>query len=106
MKEEYTQRLNECLDELKKIKARIDANCFDDMVAFLQRYAIIKSCGTIEYVVKNIISDFVEQGAKVEISAYITKNVRESSSNPKTGLISDLLGNFSSEIWKKNLMKK
>ncbi len=83
------------------ISARIDADCFDEMVVFLQRYAIIKACGTIEYVVKNFIADYVEQGSKDEISAYITKTVRESSSNPKTGAISELLGSFSSDVWRK-----
>lgn len=75
---------------------------FDDMVKFLQRYAIIKACGTIEYVVKTMIADHVDAGASSELQNYISVKVRESSTNPTTGNISSLLGEFSSTGWKKS----
>ena len=67
---------------------------FDDIVKFLQRYAIIKACGTIEYVVKTMIADHVDAGASSELQNYISVKVRESSTNPTTGNISSLLGSF------------
>lgn len=95
-------RLNDCSDELEKIKTRINKNQFDDMVRFLQRYAIIKACGTIEYVVKNMIADHVEAGSSPELQNYISVKVRDSSTNPTTGNISNLLGEFSATGWKRS----
>lgn len=95
----YTTILDDCKTELQTIKARIDKDQFDSMVKFLQRYAIVKACGTIETVVKSLISDYVEQGAKVETQHYIENKVRDSSTNPKTSLISSVLGDFSPD-WK------
>jgi hypothetical protein len=51
-------------------------------------------------VVKNLIADKVDAGVSQEIKNYIELNVRESSTNPKTGNISNLLGSFSSLQWK------
>ena len=95
-------KLDDCSDELEKIKARINKDQFDDMVKVLQRYAIIKACGTIEYVVKTMIADHVDAGCGPELQNYISVNVRESSTNPTTGNISNLLGEFSSAGWKKS----
>ena len=106
MRAELVERLNDCDDELKKIKERIDKNQFDDMVMFLQRYAIIKACGTIEFVTKNMIADYVDAGAIAEVQNYISVKVRDSSTNPSTGNISNLLGEFSSKVWKVNFDKK
>lgn len=106
MKTEFITKLDDCADELQKIKKRIDKNQFDEMVMFLQRYAIIKACGTIESVVKNMIADHVDANTNPEIQNYISTNVRESPANPKTGKISDLLGEFSSGVWKTNFDEK
>ena len=101
MTSELLDRLDDCSDELEKIKTRINKDQFDDMVKFLQRYAIIKACGTIEYVVKNMIADHVDVGSNSELQNYISVKVRESSTNPTTGNISNLLGEFSSTGWKR-----
>ena len=79
MKAEFVTRLDDCADELQKIKKRIDKNQFDDMVMFLQRYAIIKACGTVESVIKNMIADHVDANTNPEIQHYIATNVRDSS---------------------------
>lgn len=100
MREELKEKLNECAEELQKIKVRIDKNQFDDMVKYLQRYAIIKACGTVESVVKNMIADYVDADTNLEIQNYIAVKVRDSSTNPSTGNISHLLGEFSSLGWK------
>lgn len=106
MRPELVERLNDCDDDLNKIKRRIDRNQFDEMVMFLQRYAIIKACGTVEAVVKNMIADCVDAGAIPEVQSYISVKVRDSSTNPSTGNISNLLGEFSSRVWKVNFDKK
>lgn len=99
-------KLNDCHEELKGIKARIDKDQFDEMVRFLQRYAIIKACGTIEYVVKNMIADRVSASCSPELQNYISVKVRDSSTNPSTGNISTLLGEFSTSDWKKDFDAK
>lgn len=99
MKQEYTIQLDDCYLELVKIKTRINKNIFDEMVSYLQKYSIIKACGTIEQVFKNMLSDYLEQDANEEICVYIDKNIRESSANPKTGNISSILNDFSPK-WK------
>ena len=106
MRVELAEKLKDCTDDLQKIKERIDKNQFDDMVMFLQRYAIIKACGTIEVVIKNMIADYVDAETIPEVQNYISIKVRESSTNPSTGNISNLLGEFSSKVWKVNFDKK
>ena len=83
MTQDLLARLDDCSDELERIKTRINKDQFDDMVKFLQLYANIKACGTIEYVVKNMIADHVDAGASSELQNYISVKVRESSTNPK-----------------------
>lgn len=106
MRAELATKLDDCIDELQIIKKRIDKNQFDDMVMFLQRYAIIKACGTVETVVKNMIADHVDAGTSTELQNYISYRVRDSSTNPTTGNISNLLGEFSSSVWKTNFDEK
>lgn len=73
---------------------------------FLQRYAIIKACGTVGSVVKNMIADHVDAGTIAEVQNYISTKVRENSTNSSTGNISSLLGEFSSRTWKANFDAK
>ena len=95
----YREALDDCSAELASIRERVNKDQFDSMVKFLQRYAIIKACGTIERVIKSLIADYVEQHALPETQQYLETKVRESSTNPKTSLISALLGDFCSD-WK------
>lgn len=106
MNTEFITKLDDCAAELQKIKKRIDKDQFDDMVKFLQRYAIIKACGTIETVVKNMIADHVDAGTSQELQNYISGRVRESSTNPSTGNVSGLLGEFSPSAWKASFDEK
>lgn len=106
MDAEFVTKLDDCAAELQKIKKRIDKDQFDEMVKFLQRYAIIKACGTIETVVKNMIADHVDAGTSQELQNYIAGRVRDSSTNPNTGNISSLLGEFSPRTWKASFDEK
>ena len=99
MNESYKRQLDDCNDELSELKERIDKDQLDSMVKFLQRYAIIKACGTIEAVFKSILADKVEQGVSTEVQKYLDKNIRDSSSNPSTKQIERILEQFSNE-WK------
>lgn len=61
------------------------------MVRYLVSYSVIKSCGTIEIVFKDIIYNHLIKNANQEAIAYFSKNVKESSSNPKIDNICSLL---------------
>ena len=102
---EYEELLDACSCELQAIEKRINKNKLDQMVKYLQNYAVIRACGTIENVVKNIIADSVTVNASFEIQNYIQIKIRDSSSNPKTTIISSILGEFSTE-WKKSFDNK
>ena len=76
MNAEFIAKLDDCADELIRIKTRIDKDKFDDMVKFLQCYAIIKACGTIETVAKNMIADVASESVSaggVSISNGVVK---------------------------------
>ena len=104
MNDEYKRRLDDCKDELNELKTRINRDQLDSMVKFLQRYAIIKACGTIEATFKDIFADKIEQGVSTEVQKYLDANVRDSSTNPSTQKIEKILEQFSKE-WKEKFGK-
>lgn len=76
------ESIDSCKDELKKIEKLIDGmGKMSNPVPFLTKYAIIKSCGTIEYCFKTIISD-VHVNQTNQIKNFIDKMFRNSSINP------------------------
>ena len=99
MKYEYKQKLDDVLSELEIIREWInkDRNKFDVKTKYLISYAVVKASGTIETVFKQIIFDFLVFNARQETSKYLEKMILDSSSNPKTGNMSNILQNISSE---------
>ena len=86
------------LQEIRKwIKA--DKNRFDTKTKYLIAYSVIKASGSIEVVFKQIIYDYVTREAGEKTATYIEKMILDSSCNPNTGNMSNLLQNISSE-WK------
>lgn len=100
MKPELLMALENCENELIEIEDTINhMGKLDKTIKYLQNYAMIRACGTIEDVVKDLIADRVTDGASEMLKKYIDKNVRDSSKNPRASFIADLLGEFS-DIWK------
>lgn len=99
MKDEYKQKLDDVLSELEIIREWInkDRNKFDVKTKYLISYAVVKASGSIETVFKQIIFDFLVFNARQETSKYLEKMILDSSSNPKTGNMSNMLQNISSE---------
>lgn len=64
---------------------------FNSLNPFLISYAVIKACGVIEVVYKNLIVDVISVGTTTEGKNYFEKNIRDSSSNPSIGNIQRLL---------------
>ena len=85
------QLITDCQAELEDIKKFIVNNHFDSMVKYLVSYSVIKSCGTIEIIYKDIIYNHLIQNANPEAISYFSKNIKDNSSNPKIDNICRLL---------------
>jgi hypothetical protein len=98
--------IDSCNDELSKIKNIIDSlGHTSNVVPYLTKYAIIKSCGTIELSFKTILSDYCSNNQSQQVKNYIDKTLRDSSMNPSYDNICNLLNNFD-ENWKANFKSK
>jgi hypothetical protein len=97
MNGKYKIEIDDCSNELNKIKTWIDSNKLDSNIKYLVSYAVIKSCGTIENVFKQIIFDHVSKGSNEEAMEFLTKNIINSSCNPKTGQIQKMLDQINSK---------
>ena len=91
MESRYTDALDDCYREIVLIEEHVNLNKFDSFNQFLISYSVIKACGVIEVVYKNLIVDKISVGATQEAKSYIEKYIRDSSSNPSTGNIMRLL---------------
>lgn len=91
MNGKYKSKIDDCSNELKKIKKWIDQNKLDSNVKYLVNYAVIKCCGTIENIYKDMIFDYLANGANIETINYLTRNIINSSSNPSTKKIKNML---------------
>lgn len=103
----YQQTLRDCEIELNNIQQWINSNRLDSNVRFLTSYSVIKACGTVEYVFKQIIYDHLSNGANDEAKTYLNKSIIEASFNPSTGQMYRILEKINSE-WKvefENLIK-
>ena len=102
MKDDYIDLLDNTDRELKEIRKWINAgkNKFDSKTRYLVAYGVIKSSGSIEVVFKQIIYDYLTKGVEEKTATYIEKMILDSSCNPNTGNMSNMLQNISSE-WKK-----
>lgn len=102
MRADYENLLDATSHELKEIRKWINAdkNKFDSKTRYLISYSVIKASGTIEVVFKKIIYDYLSAGAGEKTAAYIEKMILDSSCNPNTGNMSNMLQNVSAD-WKK-----
>lgn len=103
----YRQTLRDCEVELNSIKQWIDSNRLDSNVRFLTSYSVIKACGTVEYVFKQIVYDYLSSGANEEAKTYLNKSIIEASFNPSTGQMYRILEKINSD-WRvgfENLIK-
>lgn len=96
----YLQILRDCEIEICNIQQWITDNSLNSNVRYLTSYAVIKACGTIEYVLKQIIYDHLSNGANEEAKAYFNKNIIEASFNPSPGQIYKLLEKING-TWRK-----
>ena len=96
MDSRYIEQLDDCSRELQIIETHINNDKFNSLNPFLISYAVVKACGSIEVVYKNLIVDIIAVGSTTEAKNYLEKNIRNSSSNPTTGNIQRLLQDLNS----------
>ncbi|MDE7312607.1 MAG: hypothetical protein K2N87_13455 [Eubacterium sp.] len=85
------QVIRDCEIELDNIQQWIANNSLDSNVRYLTSYAVIKACGTIEYVFKQLIYAHLSDGANEEAKTYFNKSIIEASFNPSPGQIYRIL---------------
>ncbi len=99
------QCIDDCNDELNKIFHLIEGHGrTSSIVPFLTKYAIVKTCGTIEYIFKTIISDLSLEYSP-QTQNYIDKTIRYSSMNPSKENICNTLKKFDEE-WNQTFKRK
>lgn len=101
MRSDYVDLIKNTDRELQEIRKWINAdkNRFDTKTKYLIAYSVIKASGSIEVVFKQVIYDYLTREAGEKTATYIEKMILDSSCNPNTGNMSNLLQNISSE-WK------
>ena len=107
MNGDYRQTLRDCEVELNSIQQWIHSNRLDSNVRFLTSYSVIKACGTVEYVFKQIVYDYLSSVANEEAKTYLNKSIIEASFNPSTGQMYRILEKINSD-WRvgfENLIK-
>jgi len=89
------ESLVDCRSELQVIKSFLiglgrESNPYE----YMNRYAVIRASGTIETGFKTIIADRVDEGSHAQVRAFIKRKIRDSSANPKLGVIENMLSEF------------
>lgn len=89
------QLLDNCDVELTHIASIITSLGGTNLtVPYLNKYSVIKSCGTIEISFKTLIADYCSKRSKSQVKNFLNKKVRENSANPSYSRIIQILGDF------------
>lgn len=100
-----TTSITNCSDELQRIFHLIEGHGhMSPIVPFLTNYSIVKSCGTVEFCFKTIISD-VHSKQSLQIVNYVDNTIRNSSMNPSYENICKTLKKFD-DSWHKAFKEK
>ena len=83
--------IEDCQNDLENIKNYIKANPLTSICQYLISYSVVRACGTIETIIKNIIFNHISNGANQEAINYFEKEILESAWNPSCGTIQRLL---------------
>lgn len=100
MNGDLLQKIEDTKQELTDIKKWINnGNQFDSKTRYLISYSVIKASGTVEVIFKGTIYDYLSNDANEVAKTYLEKMILDSSCNPSSGNISNMLQNISS-VWK------
>lgn len=64
---------------------------FHDIVPYLNKYGIIRACGSIEVAFKTIIADYCDDGSKQQVINFVNAKIRENPANPRYDKICQIL---------------
>lgn len=64
------------------------------IIPYLNKYSVIKSCGTIEISFKTLIADFCSKRSKQQVKNFLNKRLRDNSANPSYKRIQQILAEF------------
>ncbi len=98
--------MRDCCDELNDIRKLVsELDDSNKAVGYINKYAIIRATGSIEFAFKKIIADKVEHGCHDQIKNFIKRKIRESAHNPRLGTIESVLTDFDPK-WQKKFNEK
>ena len=84
MKQELQDMLADCTAELSDIEAKINAlPALDKSRQYFSNYALIKACGTVEFVYRSIVADHFSQLGDTKIDKYLDTAIRQGSNSAK-----------------------
>jgi hypothetical protein len=87
--------LSDCDNELAHIDALISTHGGTSLIVpYLNKYSVIRSCGTIEISFKTLIADYCSKRSKQQVKNFLNKKVRENSANPSYSRILQVLSDF------------
>ena len=106
MKSELQDRLNDCEAELVDIDERLEnLDPFDKTRKYLTYYALIRACGTAEYVYRAIVADYFTSLGDTKIDKFLNKAVREGSMSASYNNMCNLLQRFD-DNWKEQFSQE
>ena len=95
MKQELQDMLADCTSELNDIEVRINSlPSLDKGRQYFTNYALIKACGTVEFVYRSIVADHFSQLLNSRIDTYLDTTVRQGSNSAKYENMKKLLNKF------------
>lgn len=87
--------LNDCQEELNNISMLlIGMGDGANPTPYIKKYALIRATGSIEFAFKQIIADKIDKDSHIQVKNFIKRKIRESSCNPKLGMIENMLTEF------------
>lgn len=100
----YSDKLDQCENELKKINVIIEQDPLSDSVKYLTSYAVVLASGCIELVFKEMLFDAVSVGCSEETKCFLNNQIVESSCNPTVKRINVYLSKMG-DNWKNSFSK-
>jgi hypothetical protein len=102
------KEVEDLLDKGQADLARVDSivnviGQTSNPVPYLNKYSIIRACGTIEVAYKKLVSDFCKRKSKAQVKNFIDKKMLRDSRSPKYDNICNFLGEFDSN-WHKTFV--
>lgn len=94
--------MNDCSAELSDIDTRIaKMSALDKGRTYYTKYALIRTCGTVEFVYRSIVADFFTRYSIPQIDKYLELKVLTSSMSATYDNMNKLLGSFD-DNWERN----